>query len=48
MLAAALDGNRDGNRSELWRTSANHGGLETCDSDTGRTVATAGELKRAV
>ncbi len=36
MLAAALDGNGDGNRRELWRTSANHGGLETCDDDTGR------------
>jgi hypothetical protein len=46
--SSLLDGNRDGNRSELWRTSANVGGLETCDSDTGRTVANTGELKREV
>ncbi len=37
----------DGNRSERWRTSANHGGRKICDLHTGRTLVNCGELKSA-
>ena len=40
-------GNRDGNRRELWRTSANSGGQLLARSCTGRTLANHGELKLA-
>jgi hypothetical protein len=42
------DGNRDGNRGELWRTLANVGGRKTSDLYTGRTLANYGELKNGV
>src|ERR1700737_1980835 len=42
------DGNRDGNRGELWRTLANLGGREASDLCAGRTLANYGELKNGV
>jgi hypothetical protein len=40
-----FDGNRDGNRGELWRTSANVG-RKSCQLCTGRTLANCGERWR--
>jgi hypothetical protein len=42
------DGNRDGNRGELWRTLAKVGGRKASDLCTGRTLANYGELKNGV
>ena len=42
-----IDVNRDGNRGELWRTSANTAERKRLISYTGRTPANCGELKLA-
>ncbi len=41
-----IDGNRDGNRGELWRTVANVGGRSGCQRYTRRPLANYGERWR--
>jgi len=41
-----LDGNRDGNQRERWRTLANIGGRSTTEAYTARTTANDGERRR--
>jgi hypothetical protein len=46
LIERARDGNRDGNRGELWRTSANVGGRSSGKVSTPRTWANDGERWR--
>ncbi len=39
LIETRPDGNRDGNRGELWRTLANVGGRKAYDPYRGRTLA---------